>query len=322
MRILVTGSAGHLGEALMRTLRPSQHDVIGLDRLGSPFTDLIASITDRTAIRSAMRGIDAVLHTATLHKPHVATHSPQDFIDTNISGTLNVLEAALAADVSRVVFTSSTSVFGDALVPAEGKPAAWITEGVVPVPKNIYGATKAAAEDLCQLFHRNYGLSCIVLRVSRFFPEEDDAPAVRAAYDDANIKANEFLYRRVAIDDAVSAHLCALERAPTIGFGRYVISAPPPFLPEDCPALRTDAAAVLALRMPGYAEVYAQRGWRMFPSLDRVYSPALARRELHWTPRTDFSTILTRLRDSGEMLSELARQIGAKGYHRAEVRPH
>ena len=102
-----------------------------------------------------MAGVEAVLHAATLHKPHVATHSRQEFVDTNVTGTLNLLEEAAAAGVGAFVFTSTTSVFGDALVPPPGAPAAWITEDVVPVPKNIYGVTKVAAEDLCQLFHRN-----------------------------------------------------------------------------------------------------------------------------------------------------------------------
>src|SRR5205823_10144848 len=115
-------------------------------------------------------------------KPHIATHGRHDFIDTNVTGTLNLLEEAAAAGVGSFVFTSTTSIFGDALAPASGAPAAWVTEEVVPVPKNIYGVTKAAAEDLCQLFHRNQGLACIVLRTSRFFPEEDDNRDVREQY--------------------------------------------------------------------------------------------------------------------------------------------
>ena len=78
------------------------------------------------------------------------------------------------------VFTSTTSAFGRALVPPAGEPAAWITEDVVPVPKNIYGATKVAAEDLCELVQRDHGLPCIVLRTSRFFPEDDDERSTRA----------------------------------------------------------------------------------------------------------------------------------------------
>src|SRR5438128_6882382 len=192
MTILVTGSAGHLGEALMRTLLEGGYQSIGVDIKRSAFTHEVGSITDRSFVKRCMRGVHAVLHTATLHKPHVATHSRQDFVDTNITGTLNLLEEAMAAGVESFVFTSTTSVFGDALVPPLGTPAAWVTEEVASVPKNIYGVTKAAAEDLCQLFHRNQRLACIVLRTSRFFPEEDDNQGVREAYSDDNVKVNEY----------------------------------------------------------------------------------------------------------------------------------
>ena len=101
-------------------------------------------------------------------------------------------------------------------------------------PRTKGGAiTKAAAEDLCQLFSRNQGLACIVLRTSRFFPEEDDSREVRETYSDENLKANEYLYRRVDIEDVVSAHVLAAEQAPAIGFRKYIISATTPFLPED-----------------------------------------------------------------------------------------
>ncbi|HZD47178.1 MAG TPA: NAD(P)-dependent oxidoreductase, partial [Silvibacterium sp.] len=168
MKFLVTGSAGHLGEALVRTLRDAGHEVVGLDILKSPYTTKVGSITERSVVEDAMGGVDVVFHAATLHKPHVATHSRRAFVDTNITGTLNLLETAAAAGVRSFVYTSTTSVFGDALIPPAGEPAAWITEEVAPVPRNIYGVTKSAAEDLCQLFHRNHGLACVVLRTSRF----------------------------------------------------------------------------------------------------------------------------------------------------------
>lgn len=315
MKILVTGSAGHLGEALVRTLRNTSHEVIGIDLTHSEFTDATGSITDRQFVQQSMAGVDAVLHTATLHKPHVATHSRQAFVDTNITGTLNLLEEAAATGVRSFVFTSTTSTFGDALVPPPGAPAAWITEEVAPVPKNIYGVTKTAAESLCALFHRNAGLPCLVLRTSRFFPEADDRKAVRELYDDANVKVNEFLYRRVDIEDVVSAHLLAMEKAPEIGFGRYIISATTPFTRADLPELRNDAPAVLKRRVPAYAAEYARRGWTMFPGIDRVYVNALAREELGWSPRYTFRHILDKLMAGEEPRSPLARTIGIKGYH-------
>lgn len=316
MKILVTGSSGHLGEALVRTLQGTSHQVVGLDVVPSPFTGSVGSIVDRDVVRSGLRGTGAVLHAATLHKPHIATHSHQAFVDTNVTGTLTLLEEAVAAGVRAFVFTSTTSAFGHALIPPAGAPAAWITEDVQPVPKNIYGVTKTAAEDLCELFHRRDGLACVVLRTSRFFPEADDDPAMRGAYDDANLKANEYLYRRVDLQDVVDAHLLAIERAPAIGFGRYVISATTPLERDDLGELRANAPRVVARRVPAYEDEYARRGWRMLRGIDRVYVNARARRELGWQPRYDFQHVLERLRAGDDPRSPLARTVGSKGYHR------
>lgn len=315
MRVLVTGSSGHLGEALVRTLRESGHDVVGLDLLAGPFTTRIGSIVDRFVVGSCMTGVETVFHAPTLHKPHIATHSRQDFVDTNITGTLNLLEEAATVAVRAFVYTSTTSVFGAALVPPAGAPAAWVTEEVAPVPKNIYGVTKAAAEDLCQLFHRRHGLACIVLRTSRFFPEEDDDHAVREAYEDGNIKVNEYLYRRVDLEDVVSAHLLAAESAPALGFGRYIISATTPFTRDDLSVLRADAALATRRHVPAYEAEYARRGWKMAPRIDRVYVNERARNELGWRPRYDFEFLIGRLRADQDFQSPLARLVGSKGYH-------
>jgi len=315
MKVLVTGSSGHLGEALVRTLRDSRRDVVGLDIVAGPFTTCVSSIADRACVRGCLRGVRTVFHTATLHKPHIATHCRQDFIDTNITGTLNLLEEAAAAGVESFVFTSTTSVFGDALVPPAGAPAAWITEEVTPIPKNIYGVTKAAAEDLCKLFHRNQAIACIVLRTSRFFPEVDDNRAVREAYADENIKANEYLFRRVDIEDVVSAHMLAAQHALAIGFRRYIVSATTPFVPGDLPEVRADTALAVRRRVPEYEVEYARRGWTMVPSIDRVYVNARARSELGWQPRYDFKTIIGRLCAGEDIRSPLARIVGSKGYH-------
>jgi nucleoside-diphosphate-sugar epimerase len=290
-------------------------DAVGLDMLASPTTTVVGSIVEKECVRAALAGVDAVIHTATLHKPHVVSHGRSDFVDTNITGTLNLLEEAVRAGVSRFVFTSTTSAFGRALVPDLGEPAAWITEDVKPVPRNIYGVTKTAAEDLCELVWRDHRLPCLILRTSRFFPEADDRDEVRSAYPDLNIKVNELLYRRADIEDVVSAHLRAVERAPEIGFGRYVISATTPFTRADAAALRTDLPSVVARLYPGYSEIYARLGWQMFPSIERVYVNDRARDELGWEPRHDFGDALLRLAAGEDPRSPLALGIGAKGYH-------
>lgn len=315
MSLLITGSAGHLGEAMQRTLRGLDRSSRGVDIKPSPFTDCVGSITDRAFVRECLRGVRAVVHTATLHKPHVATHSRQDFIDTNITGTLVLLEEALAAGVEAFVYTSTTSTAGAALTAGAGEPAAWITEDVVPVPKNIYGVTKLAAENLCELFARKQRLPVIVLRTSRFFPEEDDNAEMRSTYSTPNAQANEMLYRRVDVEDLVSAHLLALTRAPQLGFGRYIVSATTPFAPADLPELRHDAVGVVRRLFPDFEGLYAKAGWKMFPGVDRVYSNQRALTHLGWQPKYDFRHVLDCLRDGVDFRSQLARDIGSKGYH-------
>ena len=233
MTILVTGSAGHLGEALMRRLRAEHRPARGVDIKPSPFTDCVGSIGDRDFINACMPGVRTVIHAASVHKPHVATHSKRDFVGINVLGTLALLEEAVASGVEAFIFTSTTSAFGAALTPAAGEPAIWVTEEVAPIPRNVYGVTKVAAEGLCQLFFREHRLPVIVLRTSRFFPEADDDDAISASYEIANVQANELLYRRVDIGDVVSAHLLAVEKARNIGFARYVISAATPFGRDD-----------------------------------------------------------------------------------------
>jgi UDP-glucose 4-epimerase len=314
MKYLVTGSSGHLGEALVRVLRTRAANVVSVDLKPGAFTQFTGSIADRSFVATHMAGVDVVLHAATLHKPHVATHSRQDFIDTNISGTLNLLETARDEGVSAFVFTSTTSAFGDALTPRPGGPAAWITEDVVAHSKNIYGATKLAAEDLCWLAHRKDRLPCIILRTSRFFPEEQDDAAVRSAYSTENAQAIEFLHRRVDLEDVVSAHLLAAERAAEIGFARYVISATTPFQEDDLQELRADAQSVVR-RYVDFADTFARLGWRMSPTIDRVYVNRRARTELGWRPVHDFAAVLNRVRTGGSPLSALALAVGVKGYH-------
>lgn len=298
-RFLVTGSSGCLGATLVRRCRELGHDVVGLDQVPSPFTTVDGSVVDHGLLRRAMVGVDVVLHTAALHQPHIASHGQQAFIDTNVSGTLALLEEAVAAGVRSFVLTSSTSVFGRALAAKPGAPANWISEEVEPTPRNIYGVTKLSAENLCELVSRESGLPVVVLRTARFFPGPDDLDPLRRDYEDENLKVNEFLNRRVDIEDAVSAHVLGAERAWTLGFARYVISAPTPFTREDAALLGSDARMVVERLYPDQVAAYARRGWSMFPTLDRVYDSSKARAELGWSPTHSFRYVLDRL-EAGE----------------------
>lgn len=315
MTVLVTGSAGHLGEAVMRYLRAAGRSSLGLDVKPSPFTDQVGSICDKRFVTRCIRSAQAVVHAATLHKPHVATHSWQDFIDANVTGTLVLLEAALDAGIDCFVYVSTTSTFGLTLTPVGSEPAAWITENLIPKPKNVYGVSKLMAESLCELVHKQRSLPVVVLRTSRFFPEADDNRTIRAQYETANAQANELLYRRVDIEDVVTAVLLAIEKARGIGFARYIISATTPFTAGDLTMLRRNAPQVVHRLFPECEPLYAARGWKLFPQIDRVYVNELARTGLSWKPKYDFAHVLECLRTNRDFRSALAREVGSKRYH-------
>jgi nucleoside-diphosphate-sugar epimerase len=260
-----------------------------------------------------------VLHTATLHKPHVGSHTKSQFIDTNIHGTLNLLENAASrpGQIEGFIFTSTTSTFGKALAPRPGQPAAWINEQVVPVPKNIYGTTKVAAEDLCQLVQSQTGMPTLVLRTSRFFPEEDDDDEARARFEDDNLKVCELLYRRVDVADVVSAHVCAMREAKRIGWGKYIISAPPPFTRSDAllRSLDSDAASAITQARPLHTKILLDRGWKLPTRLDRVYDSSKAIAELKWEPKYTFERALELVKERKDWKSPLTEQMGKRGYH-------
>jgi nucleoside-diphosphate-sugar epimerase len=297
MRVLLTGAAGWLGRHLKPRLESRGDAVVGLDIASSPWTDVQGTVADRALVARLFRehGFEGVVHAGALHKPDIARYPSQAFVDANVTGTLNLLEEAATVG-ARFVFTSTTSLMISQAIRAEaGDAAVWLDESVGPLaPRNIYGVTKLAAEGLCRIAHLEQGLACVILRTARFFPEADDT---HADIDGANLKANEFLHRRLSAEDCAEAHIAALDRARDLGFGLYVVCAPTPFQREDAAELKRDAAAVIGRLYPDAAELYARRGWRLPPSIGRVYDAGLAERELGFRARTDFAAVMAALRE-------------------------
>lgn len=315
MRILVTGANGHLGAAVMELLAASGHKATGLDLKAGAGVDLVGDLAQADWIAEVTKGFDAVLHTATLHKPHVATHSRQDFVNTNITGSLDLLDAATRHNIPHLVMASTTSVYALALRPQPDQPAVWVDEDLPPAPKNIYGITKVAAEDLCRLASRKEGLRTTILRFSRFFPEADDSAEMRSAYADENAKANEFLFRRIDLEDAAQAMIAALDRPKGALSETMIVSATTPFSKGDLKALNQNALPVVERLYPRISTIYKALGYRMFEKIGRVYDNQKARNLLDWTPRHSFETVLEQLQNNLPIGSALARKIGVRGYH-------
>lgn len=287
MRVLITGSSGRVGRAIyVRLCR--DHDVVGLDRSPSSTANIVGDLTDTELLQDALRGVEAVVHTAALHAPHVGLIDDAEFESINVHTTRALADLAVRAGVRRLVFTSTTAVYGSASTPTHA--AGWLDEAVEPRPKTIYHRTKLAAEALLEATSRQGELAVTVLRMSRCFPEP------------APIMSAHRLHRGIDARDAADAHALALQTAQS-GFRRFVISGATPFKADDVHALVRDAPTVLERRAPEMVEAFARRGWSLPKSIDRVYTPALAMQELGWQPRFGFTEVLKMLDEgSSEVL--------------------
>ena len=317
MRILVTGSAGHLGEALVRTLRAqgraadrARHRRLAVHRRGR---------LDRRSRRSSTAACAA--STRCCMRPRCTSRTwprtaRQAFVDTNITGTLNLLEAACATRRRRVRVHQHHQ-----RVRRRADAAARRAGGV-----DHRGRDAGAEEHLrrrprppprtcasCSIATSGCRAWCCAPRAS--FRSPTTKPRCATSYATATSRPTSSCTGAWTSQDVVDAHLLAMERAPALGFGRYIISATTPFGRDDAEALRRDAAAVLARRVPGYEAEYARRGWRMFPGIERVY--VNARRARRWAGGR--ATILLPCwqicAPARTRAAQPGARVGVKGYH-------
>ncbi|WP_415403619.1 NAD-dependent epimerase/dehydratase family protein [Tateyamaria sp. SN3-11] len=281
-RYVVTGASGRIGSAIVRLLSADHHSVIGVDRVASAHTKAIGDIRDLGFMARVSTGADAVIHTAALHAPHVPVTSEKEFVQINVDGTDTVLKAMQANGVKRMVFTSTTALFGYAS--QQDARASWIDETTRPRPRTIYHRTKIEAE---QMLHAaaNADLTVRIIRMSRCFPEP------------APLMALYRLHRGVDARDVAQAHVRALKQDGA-ACDVFIISARTPFHKSDAEALWSDAASVVHLRAPDVAKAYAQRGWDLPQRIDRVYDSARAQAELGWQAEYGAHAVLDQL-DAG-----------------------
>lgn len=297
-KVLVTGASGWLGRYLVPLMRARGFSPFGLDVVPSQWTDAIGSVADPELVEAlfADHEFDGVIHAAALHKPDIVRYPKQAFVDVNITGTLNLLEATSVLPGRPFVFTSTTSLMiSQAIRDERSDDAVWLDETAGPLePRNIYGVTKLAAEGLCRQHHLEHQLPAIILRTARFFPEEDDTLTTLLG---PNLKANELLHRRATVEDMARAHVAALEGAADIGFGLYIVSAPTPFDRKDVRALKKDARPLIEERFPEAEQLYAAKNWQLPTSIGRVYDGSLIERELGFEYQTRFQDVLDALRN-------------------------
>ncbi len=266
MRILVTGAAGLIGSGVAARLS-ADNDVIGLDLVPGPHVAVVADCLDVAEWRREIGRVDAIVHVAALHAPHVGQRSDDDFRRANVEATARVLDFALSAGASHFVLTSTTSLYGHAL--ESDRHAVWVDEQLEPQPRDIYDETKLNAEQL--VTSAGGSMTVTSLRMSRCFPEL------------AEIMAWHRLHRGIDRRDVTEAHALALSRSGPSA--TYVNSAATPIESEDCEELLHDAPTVIERRCPGLIARMIAKGWRPPRSIGRVYDASLATRELSFTPR-------------------------------------
>lgn len=277
MKVLVTGASGRIGAAVCVALAAAGDEAIGLDLLPSAHTRFVADLLDTPVLRRALAGVEALVHVAALHAPHVGVRPETEFQRINVDGTRALLDAAAAAGVQRFVFTSTTALYG-AGARAQGA-ALWVDEDTVPEPQTIYHRSKLAAEALLEEAAAQGGPTLRVLRMGRCFAE---APTLMAAYR---------LHRGVDARDVADAHRLALRDEGTAS-ARFVVAHPTPFDRADADALWHDAAAVITRHEPALAAAFAARGWALPTRIDRVYDARHAVAALGWRPRHGWRSVL------------------------------
>ncbi|HEY3063328.1 MAG TPA: NAD-dependent epimerase/dehydratase family protein [Chloroflexota bacterium] len=166
MKVAVTGGAGFIGSNLVDLLVEREHDVLVVDNLATgdrrnlnPAASLseIDVAVDSEALTSALHGREVVFHLVALPRIARSIEDPLGTHATNVTGTLRVLKAAVDAGVRRVVYSSSSSVYGD-------QPVLPLTEDMVPNPLNPYACQKYMGELYAQNFQRMFNLETVVLR--------------------------------------------------------------------------------------------------------------------------------------------------------------
>lgn len=226
-KVLVTGGAGFIGSHIVDGLLAAGYEVRVLDNFATGHRHNIAhvikdielvegDIRDLETVEEAVMGMDAILHEAALPSVPRSVKAPITTNEVNVGGTLKLLSAAHKAGIPRVVFASSSSVYGDSEVLPK-------VEDMQPAPKSPYAVSKLGGEHYCRVFHQIYGMETLALRYFNIFgPRQDPssqysgvmaryctAAAERGAYTvfGDGLQARDFTY----VDNVVQANLRALQ---------------------------------------------------------------------------------------------------------------
>ncbi len=296
MRVLVTGGAGFIGSHVCRTLLAEGHDVTVLDNLSRGRRDLVpegvsfveADLADEAATEQALRGHDAVIHLASFLEVAVSVEKPVLFAENNIVNSVRLLEAMRRADVGKIIFSSSATVYG---VP---KSLPLREEDPLGMQANPYGATKVAVETFLGVYRTLYDFDCTIMRYFNPYgpnelcePESHAVPnVVRAMLEKRPIplywkgqKIRDYIY----VEDLARAHIAPLEQS---GYHVYNVGSD----------IGTSVSQVIEMveRILGYDALIDDLGERPGDVEACYASSEKLRTELGWAPQVDLEEGLRR----------------------------
>ncbi|MFM6847810.1 MAG: NAD-dependent epimerase/dehydratase family protein [Terrabacter sp.] len=287
MRVLVTGAGGTLGTLLAPALADAGHEPVLQDvrPLDTPHEFVRGDVRSLDDVTLAARGAEMIVHTAAIHGIHLADHTTREFYDLNLTGTLNVWEAAAASGTCRgVVFSSTMGVYGDH---REGRAAAVPLHEALPLrPGDVYGWTKLAGEELCRLYGRRHGIPSLALRYGMFVPEPFFRHGIR------------LLYGGVDTRDVVRAVMASIDALATgrTTWGTFNVHSLVPFRTADEERLVHDPMSVVDAYHPGARELLTERGVEALAPVTAWYPMDHARDELGFEPEHNFDAWLDELR--------------------------
>ena len=232
--VLVTGAAGLIGNAVRGLLESRGTKVVAIDRIGSTaeYRPIIeCDLTDIHRLHAVLRGhqVSGIVHCGAHSGPMVARDNPYSIVQVNILGTANMLELARINGISRFVFCSSTSAYGNT-------PKGPVKEDVPLAPTSVYGASKAAGEQLVSSYSLQHGIDGVSLRLSWVYgPRRTTECMIRMMIEDALVGrqtripwGSDFHRQYIHVDDAAEALVTALgaaslrRRVYTVTGGNYV----------------------------------------------------------------------------------------------------
>lgn len=233
-KILVTGADGFIGSHLVEGLLDEGADIRAFvyynsfsswgwldsfsERKKGKLDIFLGDVRDPNGVKESMKGVDCVFHLAALIGIPFSYHSPDSYVDTNVRGTLNVLQAAKDARVSKVLITSTSEVYGTArYVPIDEKHP---RQGQSP-----YAATKIGADSMAESFYRSFGLPVVIVRPFNTYGPRQSARAVvptiitQLLSKSPQIKLGSLYPTRdmVYVKDAVSGFIAIAKSDETIG---------------------------------------------------------------------------------------------------------